>query len=195
MTVVFISSEGTVLPLLTASLAKSHAHKLYEVGDIRVTHAEAAAYLARRGAPRARAEGVVQTIAGGRLVLLRYASTCFESTTDDELRQVLDTGTRSSLRDAGLPAGPALFRALLAHRQATEGGAKALAGKPALDVLLKTKVLAAHPGRTYTFHAGRIETFFQQAMAEADRRAAATEAERQRTAAKLWESRWWSRPV
>ena len=184
MTVVFVSSEGVVLPLLTESSAFSRAHAPFEVGDI--PDADAVDYLTKRGVPRERAQVAVRSITGGRLWLLNFYVGAHRTKSDDAILREFynDTGKAADLQL--LPTDHMLFRQLLSGPVA-QRTASALAGKPALDALLKANVLAVHPDRSHTFHSRHVATFFAAEVATADRQAA-------EVAAAWWPPRWrlWS---
>jgi hypothetical protein len=183
MSVVFVSSEGVVLPLLMRASSWSRAHDPFEVGDI--PDADAVAYLVKRGVPRDRAENAVGTITGGRLALLiRYVGS-HSSKTNAQIRTELETDTRSAVRAAGLALDAALFRQLVVQGRLNKDPAEVLAGPTKLEALLKGNVLSAHPDRTYTFHARHVEAFFRASVAAAERREAEVEARKA--------ARWWTR--
>ena len=181
MTVVFVSSEGAVLPALLESSAFSRAHRVFEVGDI--PDADAVAFLVHRGVPRERAENVVHNITGGRLTKLRHYAGCFTTTSDSQFRKELDTKTKTDVQRAGLKVDNALFRHLVVNQRVDHDLAESLVGKGNLEALLKANVLATHADLTYTFHARYVETFFRAAVAEVDKRAAEEEARRKAAAA------------
>jgi ABC-type oligopeptide transport system ATPase subunit len=185
MSVVFVSSEGVVLPLLMRASSWSRAHDPFEVGDI--PDVDAVTYLAKRGVPRARAEDAVRTITGGRLALLiRYVGT-HASKTNDQIRTEYDTDTGSALLKEDLPSDHALFRRMVGVGRLNKREAETLVGAVKLEALLKSNVLSAHPDRTYTFHARHVEAFFRATVAAAERRE--VEAEMERKAAEEEEAR------
>ena len=180
MTVVFVSSESTVLPLLTESSAFSRAHAPFEVGDI--PDADAVDFLAKRGVPRERAEVAVGAITGGRLWLLNYYVGAHRTKSDEAILREFQIDTKTMVNRQHLPTDHVLFRQLLygpVHKDAAE----ALVGKPALDALVKTNVLAVHPNRSLTFHSRHVMTFFAVEVAAGDRQAVDK-------AAAWWPPRW-----
>ena len=176
MSVVFVSSEGVVLPLLMRASSWSRAHDPFEVGDI--PDVDAVTYLVKRGVPRDRAEDAVRTITGGRLALLiRYVGS-HATKTNDQIRTELETDTGSALLKEALAADHALFRRLAAVGRLNKREAEALVGASKLEALLTSNVLSAHPDRTYTFHARHVEIFIRASVAAAERREAEEELER-----------------
>ena len=194
MTVAFVSSEGTVLPLLTESSAFSRAHAPFEVGDI--PDADAVEYLTKRGVPRERAQVAVRTITGGRLWLLNYYVGAHLTKSDEAILREFQIDTRTIVNRQHLPTDHVLFRQLLdgpVHKDT----AVTLVGKPVLDALVKANVLAVHPDRSHTFHSRHVVTFFTEEVAAADRRAeevAAADRRAAEVAAAWWPPRWrlWS---
>jgi len=184
MTVVFVSSEGAVLPLLTGSSAFSRAHAPFEVGDI--PDADAVDFLAKRGVPHERAQVAVRDITGGRLWLLNYYVGAHRTKSDDAILREFYNDTGKAVDLQHLPTDHLLFRQLLSGPVA-ERAASASVGNTALDALLKANILAVHPDRTHTFHSRHVVTFFAAEVAAADRRAA-------EMAAAWWPLRWrlWS---
>jgi hypothetical protein len=194
MSVVFVSSEGVVLPLLMKASSWSRAHDPFEVGDI--PDADAVAYLVKRGVPHDRAENAVRTITGGRLALLiRYVGS-HGSKTNAQIRTEYESDTKVALQAAKLSDSHVLFRQLVGRRRVIKEEVVALLGDAeSLAALLKANVLSAHPDRTYTFHARHVEAFFQASVAAAERREAEEELKRkaaeEEAAAEARKAAWW----
>ena len=94
--VVFVSSEGVVLQLTSASSAWSRALPPYEVQDI--DDALAADYLVDRGMARPVAEETVRTVAGGRVALLLKVASAAAVKPLAAIRNELDVKTESTLK-------------------------------------------------------------------------------------------------
>lgn len=158
--VVFVTSEGNTLPLLSLSSAWSRSLVL-EVGDIRDD--QAVDYLVRRGVPKDRAADAVATITGGRLILLiQFASTFSGIASNKDYRKPLDVETNTCLINAQIIPQHELFKHLVKHRVIQNDDAAKLLSTEKLRFLLANNILAVHPNNTYTFHSRHVETFFQR---------------------------------
>jgi ABC-type dipeptide/oligopeptide/nickel transport system ATPase component len=158
--VVFVSSEGIVLPLLRASSSWSRALLPYEVQDI--DDAQAADYLINRGMARPVAEEAVRTITGGRFALLLHVASAAAMKPIADMRKELDVATDSTLKRLGILPTHALFRALIAAGRVPSNSALDLLPEATLDALLGKNIIALHPDGAYTVHARHVESFLRK---------------------------------
>ena len=155
--VVFVSSEGVALPLLRAASAWSRALPPYEVKDI--DDALAVDYLVDSGLRRPVAEEAVRTITGGRFALLLHVANAVVTKPIADIRNELDNGTDSTLKELGILPTHGLFRALIAEGRVPTRKALDLLLPAKLAALLKANIIALHPDGAYTVHARHIESF------------------------------------
>jgi hypothetical protein len=159
--VVFVSGEGTVLPVLQSSSAWSRAAAPLEIGD--VDDSDAIEYLVKtKGVPKDDAVDAVSTITGGRFALLNtYIRSRSAGSSNAEIRDVYYKTTDETLKNIGIASNNALFRALIREKKYDTNKALDIEGmtKDKLEALLKANILAVHPNKTYTFHSRHVETF------------------------------------
>ncbi len=95
--IVFISSDGSALPLLMARSAWSRAEKPpFEIGEI--ADEEAVDFLVKRGVPAADAEKAVKDITGGLFASLNdFLSNHKKGKSYEEIVKTLDETTKKNL--------------------------------------------------------------------------------------------------
>lgn len=158
--VVFVSSEGIVLPLMRASSSWSRALPPYEVRD--VDDAQAVGYLINRGMARPVAEEAVRTITGGRFALLLRVASAAAMKPLADIRKELDVSTDCAIMDLKLLPTHALFRALVTEEVVASNSARAHLPVATLDALLGKNVIALHPDGAYTVHARHVASFLRR---------------------------------
>jgi hypothetical protein len=160
--VVFVSSEGAVLPLMRASSSWSRALLPYEVRD--VDDAQAVGYLISRGMALSVAEEAVRTIAGGRFALLLYVASAAAMKPLSDVRGELDVTMDSTIMDLKLLPTHAFFRALVTDGRVPSNSARIHFPIATLDALLKGNIIALHPDGAYTVRARHVESFLRRKL-------------------------------
>jgi len=156
---VFVTSEGTTLPLMMGSSSIERG-KVIEISDL--TDQEALGYLLNRKVPEDRAKDAVANITGGRLIRLsNYAESYTSFPTNADYRKVFDERTGGSLKDLKIKEDHELFKKLLKDRAVGETAAKNLVDAKMIKDLLEANILAQHPNGTYTFHSRVVETYLR----------------------------------
>ena len=162
--VVFVSSEGVVLPLMRASSSWSRALAPYEVQDI--GDAQAVGYLSNRGVARPVAEEAVRTVTGGRFALLLHVASAAAMKPLADIRKELDMTTDSTIMDLQLAPTHAFFRALITEGFVPSNSARAHLPVASLDALLGKNIIALHPDGAYTVHARHVESFLRRKLSD-----------------------------
>ena len=178
--VVFVSSEGVALPLMSASSAWSRALPPYEVQDI--DDALAVDYLVDRGMARPAAEEVVRTVTGGRFALLLKVASAAAVKPIADIMNELDNKTDSTLKKLGVLPTHAFFHALVAEGRVPSNKALDLLPSTTLDDLLTKNIIALHPDDAYTVHARHVESFLLGKIGKTTARPGADASKRRRTA-------------
>jgi len=161
--VVFITSDGSALPLLMSRSAWSRVEKPpFEVGEI--SDVDAISYLKKRGITPDLAEKVVKEITGGLFVMLNdFVSNHQKGIKYEEIQQILNAKTNIDMIDLQISENHILFKRLIANAKVRIDEARAL-GMPheKLELLLKKNILAIHPDLTYTFHDRHVSRWFNE---------------------------------
>jgi ABC-type oligopeptide transport system ATPase subunit len=158
---VFVSSDGSALPLMMAQGSWSRAEKpLFEIGEI--PDDLAVEYLTSRGVGVDEAKIAVANLTGGLFVALQDFSTArSKGQTYEQFAEQMDTDLEARLLVSKIASNHALFLHLVKHQSIRKNEALKLGmEQPQLDQLLKNNVLAAHPNWTYTFHDRHTATWF-----------------------------------
>ena len=160
---VFISSDGSTLPLMMANRSSwSRADEPYEVGEI--PDDQAVEFLMKNGISEDMAKRAVTNLTGGLFVSLnKFVSSNTRGMTYEHLVEQRDRALRGRLLVLKVSPNHALFRQLVKH--ATIGIDDALGlgmEKDLLDLLLKNNLLAVHPNKTYTFHDRHTAMWFSR---------------------------------
>ena len=160
---VFISSDGSALPLLMARSSWSQAKKPpIEIGEI--SDGQGVDHLMKNGVPVDIAKLAVANLTGGLFVSLNdFATVILEGSTYEQLAEQRDEALREVLLILKVPFNHVLFQRLVKNQRV--GSAEALdlgMEKAQLDHLLKTNILAAHPNKTYTFRDRHTTTWFSR---------------------------------
>ena len=161
--IVFISSDGSTLPLMMANRSSwSRADDPYEIGEI--PDDQAVEYLTKNGISEDMAKRAVANLTGGLFVSLnKFVSSSTRGMTYEQLVEQRDEDLRERLIDTKIPLHHALFLHLAKHNSVGTAKARHLGMKKAqLDLLLKDKILAAHPNETYTFHDRHTAMWFSR---------------------------------
>ena len=168
--IVFISSDGSTLPLLMARSSWSRAEKPpFEIGEI--PDILAVEYLTKKGVREDEAKLAVANLTGGLFVSLNdFATASLKGLTYEQLAEQRDRALRRKLLDLKVAPDHALFRQLVKHTNI--GTDDALdhgigIGKTQLDLLLKNNILAVHPNDTYTFHDRHTAVWFSREVKKA----------------------------
>ena len=163
--IVFISSDGSALPLMMARSSWSRAKKPpFEIGEI--PDDQAVEYLMKKGIREDEAKLAVANLTGGLFVSLNdFATASLKGMTYEQLAEQRDRALRKRLLVLKVVADHALFRQLVKHANIGTDDALGLGMEEAqLDLLLKNNILAVHPNDTYTFYDRHIATWFSKEM-------------------------------
>ena len=161
--IVMVFSDGNSLPLLLSSSTASRC-EVFEVGEI--SKADAVQYVlsqypnSRYGKDAGLAYELVKTVTGGRFPLLDSFGSSDQSL--QQIRAPLDIQVGQDLLLSGVDSSHPLFVALTSSGSLPYDLALQLLKKDTLKELLSHNILAAHPGKTYSFHTHHVETFFQK---------------------------------
>ena len=160
---VFISSDGSALPLLMARSSWSRADKPpFEIGEI--PDDLAVEYLKKKGVREDQAKLAVANLTGGLFASLNdFASASAKGMTYEQLAEQRDTGLRQRLLVLKIVFTHALFQQLVKHKSVRMDEPLDLGMEQAqLDLLLKNNILSAHPDKTYTFHDRHTAIWFSR---------------------------------
>ena len=158
--IVFISSDGSALPLLMARSSWSRADDPYEIGKI--PDDQAVKFLMMNGIPEDIAKRAVANLTGGLFgALNKFVTSSSKGRTYEQLAEQRDRALRERLIDSKIPIRHALFQHLAKNKSVGTDDARDLGMKKAqLEGLLKDNILAVHPNKTYTFHDRHTATWF-----------------------------------
>ena len=158
--VVFVSSDGSALPLLMSRSAWSRAEKpAFEIGEI--SDDEAVVFLVKAGVAEDEARLAVANVTGGLFALLNnYISAHKAGKNYDEIVETLDTKTSKALMDLDLSPTHPFFQYLASNQSIKTDNALAKSGVQ-VEMLLKRNILSAHPNETYTFHDRHVAVWFK----------------------------------
>jgi hypothetical protein len=161
--IVFITSDGSALPLLMSRSSWSRAKKPpFEVGEI--SDEDAIGYLKNRGVDQELAEKIVKNITGGLFIMLNdFVSNHQEGMKYDDILKVLNENTHEIIADLKVPLDHMLFQRLVTNSSIGTGVARDLGiSKDELESLLKKNIIAVHPNLTYTFHDRHVGRWFKE---------------------------------
>ena len=163
--VVFVSSDGSALPLLMSRSAWSRAEKpAFEVGEI--SDDEAVVFLVKAGVAEAEARLAVTNVTGGLFALLNdYVSSHKAGKKYDDIVEVLGTKISKALMELDLSPTHSFFQYLASNKSIKTDSALAKSGVQ-VELLLKRNILAAHPNETYTFHDRHVAVWFENQIGE-----------------------------
>jgi len=161
--IVFISSDGSALPLLMSRSAWSRAEKPpFEIGEI--SNDDAVSYLEQRGVPRQVAEQAVQTISGGLFASLNdFTSNYRKGKKLEDIVIELDSKTSIVLLDLKIKVDHPVFRQILVGGSIRSDEARKL-GMSSEEVqrLVSNNILATHPNATLSFHDRHVDVWFKK---------------------------------
>ena len=167
--IVFISSDGSALPLMMARSSWSRAENPpFEIGEI--PDDQAVEYLTKNGVREDEAKVAVANLTGGLFSSLNgFATASLKGMTYEQLAEQRDSALDSKLSDLETSVNNALFRHLVKHSSIKTNEARRVFGmkKDQLEVLLKNNILAVHPNDTYTFHDRHTATWFSREVKKA----------------------------
>jgi hypothetical protein len=190
--VVFVSSDGTALPLLTARSTSSRMSRPYEIGEI--SDDQATDYLVRRGerptpsyqsspprllcrprfslcatddcagVSRNDAELAVANLTGGLFAALdNFAEALLLGFTYQQLLEEMDRGLRKRMKTVDVSASHAVFRELARDGFVPLSRTDDLRMTQGLvDRLLAKNILSMRPNNTYTFHDRHVAKWFRR---------------------------------
>jgi hypothetical protein len=161
--IVFITSDGSALPLLMSRSSWSRAKQPpFEVGEI--SDEDAIDYLKKKGIDQDLAEKVVKNITGGLFSMLKnYVSNNQEGMKYDDILQILNENTYQVVSELKIPVNNMLFQRLIKDARIGTGVARNLdVSEDQLKSLLKKNILAVHPNCTYTFHDRHVSRWFKE---------------------------------
>ena len=165
--IVFISSDGSALPLMMARSSWSRADDPYEIGEI--SDDLAVEYLTSNGVREDEAKLAVANLTGGLFgALNKFVTSSLKGKTYEQLMEQRDEALRKALLILKVPFHHVLFQRLV--NKHSVGSAEALdlrMEQALLDCLLKNNILAAHPNETYTFHDRHTATWFSREVKKA----------------------------
>lgn len=163
--IVFISSDGSALPLLMSRSAWSRAKQpAFEVGEI--TDEAAVQYLKDCGVSSAVAERAVRELTGGLFASLNhFVSNNSEGRKLEEIVEEMDNRTETTLLYLGMPPEHAVFQHLVANKRIRSKNAHKLKMSEKLtEDLVKRNILATHPNGTLTFHDRHVQVWFHRTV-------------------------------
>ena len=160
--IVFISSDGSALPLLMSRSAWSRADSVFEIGEISAK--DAVHYLEERGVPTDVATRAVDTITGGLFASLNhFMSNYRRGKTLDDIVIDMDRKTKAALLTFGFNVKHPVFLYLIAHKRiGLEVCLEMKLTREQIQVLVNNNILAAHPNDTLTFHDRHVEVWFSR---------------------------------
>jgi hypothetical protein len=161
--IVFITSDGSALPLLMSNSSWSRAEKPpFEVGEI--SDEDAIDYLKKNGIDQDLAEKVVKNITGGLFVMLKdYVSNHRKGVKYDDILQILNKKTKTDLIGLQIQENHPFFKRLIANSNVgTDEATNLDISIEKLELLLKKNILAAHANLTYTFHDRHVSRWFKE---------------------------------
>ena len=161
--IVFISSDGSALPLLMSRSAWSRAKEpAFEIGEISTK--DAIHYLEERGVPTDLATRAVDTITGGLFTsLINFVSNYQEGKALDDIVIEMDGRTKKALLTFGFNVNHPVFLHLTAHKRIrSEVCLKMNMTREQIQLLVDNNILATHPDGTLTFHDRHVEVWFSR---------------------------------
>ena len=165
--IVFISSDGSALPLLMARSSWSRADEPYEIGEI--PDDLAVEYLKKKGVREDQAKLAVANLTGGLFgELNKFVTGSAKGKTYEQIAEQRDRALRGRLIVLKVAPNHALFRQLVKHANIGTDDALGLGMEKAqLDLLLKNNRLAVHPNDTDTLHDRHTATWFSREVKKA----------------------------
>lgn len=162
--IVFVSSDGTALPLLMATSSWSRAKRPFEIGEI--SDDEAVSFLVKKDIPVSVASDAVSNLTGGEFAALNSFVEEYQS--GGKLQDILRTRndqTEAVLLQLGLDSGHSMFRQLNTNKRIGLTVALKL-GLSILQIesLLKSNILATHPDSKLSFHDRQTEVWFRNKL-------------------------------
>ena len=164
--IVFISSDGSALPLMMARSSWSRAEKPpFEIGEI--PDDQAVEYLTKKGVREDEAKVAVANLTGGLFVSLNdFATSSLEGMTYEQLVEQRDSALEKKLRRLKVAPDHAMFQQLVKCKSVRTGDDLGMA-ESQVDLLLLNNILAAHPNETYTFHDRHTAVWFSREVKKA----------------------------
>lgn len=164
--IVFVSSDGSVLPLLMSRSSWSRAEPPYEVGEI--SSKDAINYLVQNKVDEEIAKIAADTITGGNFSMLKkfIKQHVTNKMTINYIREQMDIKLNASLIDNNIPVNHKLFIELVRDGSIKQDKAIDFMNTDIINSLLKANILAVHVNGTYTFHDRYTQTFFKNALNE-----------------------------
>ena len=164
--IVFISSDGSALPLMMARSSWSRAKKPpFEFGEI--PDDPAVEYLTKKGVREDEAKVAVANLTGGLFVSLNdFATSSLEGMTYEQLVEQRDSALAKKLRRLKVAPDHAMFQQLVKCKSVRTGDDLGMA-ESQVDLLLLDNILAAHPNETYTFHDRHTAVWFSREVKKA----------------------------
>ena len=182
--IVFISSDGSALPMMMTRSSWSRADDPYEIGEI--SDDLAVEFLTRKGVREDEAKLAVANLTGGLFgALNKFVTSSLKGSTYEQLVEQRDTALETRLLVLEVAFNHSLFQHLVKHKSVRTSEALKLGMKQAqLDLLLKNNILAAHPEKTYTFHDRHTAVWFSREVKKCEAIAEQRENEKKKAA-------WW----
>eukprot|EP01104_Vermistella_antarctica_P014986 TRINITY_DN4823_c0_g1_i8.p1 TRINITY_DN4823_c0_g1~~TRINITY_DN4823_c0_g1_i8.p1 ORF type:complete len:470 (+),score=76.63 TRINITY_DN4823_c0_g1_i8:286-1695(+) len=160
LAIVFVSSEGHVLPLFQSTSLVRRLSTPFEIPD--VPHDEAVNFLCARGVQRDRAVNAVTNIVGGHIMSLAcYADDVRRGESDEEILHVLDEMTgRAFLRVCraepdSVKALQTALSDLVEPGEVDQSVMNKAVGEKVFAALVQENILEAHPV-TVSFHSPHV---------------------------------------
>jgi energy-coupling factor transporter ATP-binding protein EcfA2 len=151
--IVFVSSDGSALPLLISQSSWSRAEAPFEIGEI--SDEDAVKFLCDRNVPEIIAREAVRCLTGGLFASLNT----FVSNNEKgrKLEDIINEKNRkvdNSLLKLKFPPTHELFRYLTIHKRipSNEARREMNLSEEQIDALVKCNILATHPDETLTLH-------------------------------------------
>jgi hypothetical protein len=158
--IVFISSDGSALPILTSRSAWSRAGAPFEIGE--VSDSEAIAYLIGEGVPEDQAELAVDNLTGGLFASLNNVVDFIRrGYTYSQILEIRNRLLQKTLKLSKVDLNDTLFKHLVAHGKASLDFVESDIKPDVLTELVVKNVLAVHPDESYTFHDRHVTRWFK----------------------------------
>lgn len=165
---VFVSSDGTALPLLMARSSWSRARSPpFEIGEI--SDEEAVEFLKGLGVPVNVGSESVRVLTGGEFSALNNFADCFRTDgtleTLKKLVHIADTRLQATLLKQAFDFNHNFFYQLMLTKRMEYPAALKLGMSAAqIDQLLKYNVLAIHPDEQLTFYNRHTQVWFEKQL-------------------------------
>lgn len=173
LVIIFVSSEGLVLPLLEKSSDWSRAGRVCYIGDI--PDEEAKKYLTDKKISSDTALYAVENVSGGRFEVLNKIANEMEGITDEDcgsknnhlaivkkMEIEFHAETNTDLKKIGVPKTNLLFKHLIKSGFVAKDKALDWVDEDKISSLLKANIISAHPDKTYAINVRHVKTYLEK---------------------------------